>query len=177
MRELGIEPIVPAFAGFVPASLARVYPNEKFIRMKPWSGFTEEYVSTILDPQSKLYTEIGRRFIREWEREFGDAQFFLADSFNEMQVPVPEDRAERLETLARFGQAVYDSIIAGDESAIWVMQGWLFSNAQDFWDKGSVEALLSRVPSDRMVILDLATNYAETWRMHNAFFDKRWIFS
>ena len=177
MRELGIEPIAPAFAGFVPEALARVYPQEKLILMKEWSGFTEEYVSTILDPQSKLYPEIGRRFIREWEKEFGDAQFFLADSFNEMQVPVPEDRAQRLETLARFGRAVYDSIIAGDESAIWVMQGWLFSNAQDFWDKGSVEALLSRVPSDRMVILDLATNYAETWRMNNAFFDKRWIFS
>ncbi len=177
MRELGIEPVAPAFAGFVPAALKRLYPKEKFIGMAPWSDFGGAYTSTILDPQSKLYPELGGRFIREWQKEFGPARYFLADSFNEMQVPVPADRGQRLETLARFGRAVYDSIVAGDKDAVWVMQGWLFSNQKEFWDTDSVSALLSRVPNDRMMILDLACNYAETWRMHEAFHGKQWVFS
>jgi alpha-N-acetylglucosaminidase len=177
MRELGIEPVAPAFAGFVPAALQRVYPNEKFIGMKPWCDFGGPQASTILDPQSKLYPELGGRFIREWQKEFGPAHYFLADSFNEMQVPVPENRAERLETLARFGRAVYDSIIAGNKDAVWVMQGWLFFNQRDFWDDDSVASLLSRVPNGRMMILDLACNYTETWRLHKAFHGKQWVFS
>ena len=119
------------------------------------------------DPTSPLYPEIGRKFIKEWEREFGPAKYFLADSFNELQVPVPPDHDGRMSTLANYGHAVYQSIIAGEPDAVWVMQGWLFYNDRKFWDKESTAALLSKVPDDRMIILDLACDFQPMWQTQN----------
>jgi alpha-N-acetylglucosaminidase len=177
MRELGMQPIAPAFAGFVPPEFARVHPDAKLEHLKAWASFAEPYRTHLLDPTSPLYPEIGRKFIKAWETEFGPAKYFLADSFNELQVPVPEDRAGRLATLAKYGDAVYQSIIAGEPDAVWVMQGWLFYNQRNFWDKESAAALLSKVPDDRMIILDLACDFQPMWKSQDAFYGKQWIYS
>lgn len=177
MRELGIEPIAPAFAGFVPPDFRRVHPRANLHKLSGWGGFSADYGTYLLDPLSTLYPEIGRRFIREWEGEFGRNKYFLADSFNELKVPVPPDRPGRVAQLARYGDAVYRSIIAGEPSAVWIMQGWLFYNDADFWDHGSVAALLSKVPDERMVILDLACDFRPIWSSQDAFYGKPWVYS
>ncbi len=179
MRELGITPVPPAFAGFVPPGFEKVVGGsaDSVITMAPWAGFDGDTASHILSPESPLYQEIGKRYIREWKKEFGPAKYFLADSFNEMEVPVPSDRNARLETLRRYGKAVYSSIEAGDPDAVWVMQGWLFYNARAFWDPESVEALLSGVPNDKMLILDLFAEGTAIYKIQNAFYGKPWMLS
>jgi alpha-N-acetylglucosaminidase len=177
MRELGMQPIAPAFAGFVPPEFERVHPEAGLKHLNAWAQFDPPYRTHLLDPTSPLYPEIGRKFIQEWEHEFGPAKYFLADSFNELEVPVPPDREGRLSTLAKYGDAVYQSIIAGEPNAVWVMQGWLFYNARKFWDKESTAALLSKVPDDRMIILDLACDFHPMWTEHDAFNGKPWIYS
>jgi alpha-N-acetylglucosaminidase len=177
VRELGMEPIAPAFAGFVPPALERARPEAKLVHLDAWAGFDVPYRTHLLDPTSPLYAEIGKKFIDEWRREFGDAKYFLADSFNELKVPVPADRKGRMETLAKYGDAVYQSILAGEPDAVWVMQGWLFYFQRDFWDKESAAALLSRVPDDRMILLDLACDFRPMWKDHDAFYGKQWIYS
>lgn len=177
MRELGMEPIAPAFAGFIPRSLERVQAGIKTYDIAPWAGFSSGYRTTILDPLSPLYKEIGKAYITEWEREFGDAKYFIADSFNELEVPVPEDRAGRLKTLAQYGRAVYDSIAAGDPEGVWVMQGWLFSFMPDFWDKESAAALLQDIPDDRLLMLDLCQEQYRGWREQNFYRGKQWLAS
>lgn len=177
MRELGIEPIAPAFAGFVPKEFKRARPDANVIQMKPWAGFGGDDQTWILHPLSPLYSDIGRRFIQEWRTEFGDADLYLADSFNEMEVPVSADRAARLDELEQFGSAVYSAIRAGDPDGTWVMQGWLFFNARDFWDAESRAALLRRVPDDKMVVLDLYTEAVKVWKLTGAFHGKRWVMS
>lgn len=57
------------------------------------------------------------------------------------------------------------------------MQGWLFYNASKFWDKPSVQALLSKVPDDRMIIIDLAEELWQGWKMQEGFYGKQWIYS
>jgi alpha-N-acetylglucosaminidase len=181
MRELGMQPIAPAFAGFVPPEFVRVHPDAKLQHLKAWGGFDVPYRTHLLDPTSPLYPKIGRKFNQEWEKEFGPAKYFLADSFNELEVSVPPDRDERLATLAAYGDAVYQSIIAGEPDAVWVMQGWLFYNRRKFWDKESAAAMLSKVPDDRMIILDLACDFTPMWKEHSdangAFYGKQWIYS
>jgi alpha-N-acetylglucosaminidase len=176
MRELGIEPVAPAFAGFVPAALKRVHPEVE-LKHLAWGGFRPEYGADVLDARSALYPVIGKKFIQAWEGEFGRATFFLADTFNEMKVPVPADREGRMETLAAYGDAVYQSIVAAEPKAVWVMQGWLFYYDQKFWDPESVKALLSKVPDDRMVILDLAVDRKAIWKTRGAFYGKQWVYS
>ncbi|MCW5941250.1 MAG: alpha-N-acetylglucosaminidase [Fimbriimonadaceae bacterium] len=177
MRDLGIEPIAPAFAGFVPKGFKRARPDANVLPMKPWAGFEGDHQSWILHPLSPLYAEIGGRFIKEWQAEFGDADLYLADSFNEMEVPVSDDRATRLAELEQFGDAVYSAIKAGDPEGTWVMQGWLFFNARDFWDAESRAALLRRVPDDKMIVLDLYTEAIKVWKLTDAFHGKRWVMS
>ena len=83
----------------------------------------------------------------------------------------------RYDELASYGEAVYRSIHRGDPEDVWVMQGWLFSNAASFWDSASTQALLSRVPDDRMMILDLANEQFHGWKVHRGFYGKNWIYS
>lgn len=181
MRELGITPVVPAFAGFVPKGFKRIYPDAKISTLlwSMMSSIPRETKTFMLHPdEADLYKEVGRRFIQEYRREFGPVDYYLADLFNELEPPVSVDH--RYEDLARFGETVYNSIVAGDPNATWVMQGWLFISDPKFWDGKSVQAFLSRVPDDRMIIIDYMSDLGgqaqhPIWKATDAFYGKQWM--
>ena len=87
MRELGMQPIAPAFAGFVPEGFVQKHPDTQFRHMR-WGGFDEEYNAYVLPPDSPFFEEIGKLFVEEWEKEFGENTYYLSDSFNEMELPI-----------------------------------------------------------------------------------------
>jgi hypothetical protein len=176
MRSLGIHPIAPAFSGFVPHGFKQAVPDAQTIKMNGWCGFVGPQAAEILHPLSPYYAKIGGAFIHEWQREFGPAEFFQADSFNEMRAPVSADRAARLKELAGFGEAVYSAIKAGNPQGTWVMMAWLFLD-HGFWDKESAAALLSRVPNDKMLVLDLFCETSPQGTRLDAFFGKQWVLS
>lgn len=187
MRELGMKPVAPAFAGFVPQGFKRLHPDtETFTLLWLAEEFKTIPRSTrtfILHPgESSLYKQIGKKFIEEYKAEYGEVEYYLADTFNELSVPVREDH--RYEDLERFGRTVYEGILAGDPNGTWVMQGWLFVYDSAFWDNASVAALLRGVPNDRMLIIDYANDLTPTlrgkyapgqWKVQKAFFGKQWI--
>jgi len=182
MRELGFEPVAPAFAGFIPEAFMKKHPGLRVKRLT-WGGFPEKYNAFVLAPNSPCFEEIGKLFIQEWEKEFGKNVCFLSDSFNEMELPVENDEAKH-KLLENYGESIYKSIIAGDSAAIWVTQGWTFGYQHEFWDKPSLQALLSKVPDDKMIIIDLANDYPKwiwhtglTWKTHDGFYGKNWIYS
>ncbi|MDR3627251.1 MAG: alpha-N-acetylglucosaminidase [Ignavibacteriaceae bacterium] len=175
MRELGMNPVVPAFSGYVPSSFKRIYPNADIITMKPWAGFPADNGTFMLSPLSKHFAEIGKKFIEEYSKEFGQSHLYLADAFNEMTVPVSKDN--RYKELADFGKAIFNSINSADSTGTWVMQGWLFYSDATFWDKPSTQALLKDVPDKRMIIIDLAEESFQGWKKLDGFFGKRWIYS
>jgi alpha-N-acetylglucosaminidase len=180
-----MSPVVPAFSGFVPEGFKRVFPEARTFT-ELWVPEVPRHSKTlILDPrESSLYREIGGRFVREYRRSFGPVEYYLADTFNELQAPVTADH--RYEDLARFGRTVYEGILAGDPNGKWVMQGWLFRSEPQFWDNKSVEALLSGIPNDRMIILDYSNDSnarakevdptaGNVWKDQHAFSGKQWI--
>jgi alpha-N-acetylglucosaminidase len=175
MRELGMTPIVPAFSGFVPEGFNRRFPAEQIRANSHWGNFPDDCQTFVLAPGSSMFQEIGARFVKEYRRTFGVCHYYLADTFNELEVPVSPQH--RYEELAGFGDAVYRSITREDSLGVWVMQGWLFSNMASFWDAASTQALLSRVPDDRMIILDLANEMFHGWKVHKGFYGKQWIYS
>jgi len=184
MRELGFQPIAPAFAGFVPEAFMQKHPELKVKRLK-WGGFPEKNNAFVLPPDSPFFEEIGKLFVEEWEKEFGKNIYYLSDSFNEMELPVPEnDDKAKHELLEGYGESIYKSIVAGNPDAVWVTQGWTFGYQHKFWDKASLQALLSKVPDDKMIIIDLANDYPKwiwhtdlTWKVHEGFYGKNWIYS
>ncbi|XP_066954766.1 alpha-N-acetylglucosaminidase-like isoform X3 [Macrobrachium rosenbergii] len=172
MREFGMYPVLPAFAGHVPAGLTRVYPDANITRLGPWSHFNCTYSCTyLLDPNDPLFQEIGSKFIQEMTSEFGTDHLYNCDTFNEM-TPQSSDSAY----LRSVGASVYSAMTKADPSAIWVMQGWLFYNAAWFWQKPQAEALLTSVPIGRMLVLDLASEMAPQYSRLESYFGQPFIF-
>lgn len=182
MRELGIKPVIPTFAGFVPKAFMEKNPDIKVKQLK-WGGFPEKYNAFVIAPDSLFFEKIGKLYIQEWEKEFGKNIYYLSDSFNEMELPF-DDEESKYKLLEEYGEAIYKSIVAGNPDAIWVTQGWTFGYQHKFWDKPSLQALLRNVPNDKMIIIDLANEYPKwvwhtdlTWKVQEGFYGKNWIFS
>lgn len=181
MRSLGMKPICPGFPGFVPEAMKRIYPDLDLIQTH-WGG---AFCNWMISPQEELFGRIGTEFIREWEKEFGKSDYYIVDSFNEMDIPFPEKGTkERYELLASYGDKVYQSIRRGNPRATWVMQGWMFGYQRDIWDYETLGALLSKVPDDRMLLLDLAVDYNRhfwhsqvNWEYYKGFYNKPWVYS
>ena len=69
MTELGINYILPAFAGFVPDAITRLYPDQNFTISNDWGSFGCNYSCTyIVDPRSDLFQKIGSLYVKEVRR-------------------------------------------------------------------------------------------------------------
>jgi alpha-N-acetylglucosaminidase len=170
-RELGMTPVTPAFSGFLPEAFAKAHPDSRIRKSSGWCGFEP---TTLLDASDPLFVEIGAKFIREYINEFSSDHLYLADTFNEMRPQVKPQT--KLQELSALSQSVFRSIQTGDPQGIWVMQGWLFYNDREFWKSDEVKALLDPIPDERMLLIDLACEAQQTWKMHESFRRKNWLF-
>ena len=181
MKSLGMKPICPGFPGFIPEAFKRIYPDLHIIQTH-WGG---AFCNWMISPQEELFSKIGTAFIREGEKEFGKNEYYLVDSFNEMEIPFPaKGSKERYELLASYGEKVYQSIRKGNPNAVWTMQGWMFGYQRNIWDYETLGALVSKVPDDKMLLLDLAVDYNKhfwhsevNWEFYKGFYNKPWVYS
>ncbi len=190
MLDLGMTPIVPAFAGHVPQAFLRIYPKVKTSTMlwggEASAGLPRESSTFLLHPtEADLFKEVGMRFITEYKREFQTGEYYLADSFNELTMPAMANQ-HRYEQLRTYARSIFESIQAGDAHGRWVMQGWVFANNPGFWDNPSTAAFLSAVPDDRLLIIDYASDMdavhefdyhdaPDAWKRLDSFHGKGWI--
>ncbi|WP_227021043.1 alpha-N-acetylglucosaminidase TIM-barrel domain-containing protein [Arenibacter algicola] len=156
MKELSMNPILPAFAGFAPKDISRLYPENELLQVS-WGGFPEKYQAYLISPKTPLFEKIGKLFIEEWESEFGKGKYYLADSFNEMDLPKTDRPVTEL--LAEYGSSIYESLKSGNPDAVWVVQGWMFTYQRNIWNKETANALFSKIPDDKLMILDYAYEY------------------
>ena len=199
MRALGMTPILPAFAGYVPEAFAKAHPEARIYRMREWEGFPGTYW---LDPSDPLFAKLAARFLKLYTDEYGAGRYYLADAFNEMVPPIADDgsdtahasygdstantaatraaalpRAVRDARLAAYGKRLYASIAAAQPGATWVMQGWLFGADKEFWTRDAIAAFLRDVPDRRMLILDIGNDrYPGIWKQTDGFDGKDWIY-
>jgi len=172
MRELGMTPVLSAFSGHVPEALTVKYPNVKWTRSPNWGDFPEHYCCVYLAPfDDPIFLELGKAYLLKQKELFGLTGIYNCDTYNEMRPPSGD-----LTFLAKAGEFVYNSMKAGDPDAIWLMQGWLFVDTS-FWTNDRIKAYLSRVPDDKMVILDLFSDEAPFWKSTNSYFGKSWIWN
>lgn len=173
MKALGMHPVVPAFSGYVPKAFAEKHLGSKISELKDWSGggFASTY---LLDSKDPLFKEIGKRFIEIYTKLYGQADFYLADSFNEITPPV--SAAHKYEELSDYGKTIFEAINEASPGATWVMQGWLFGDNKEFWTKEATKAFLSKVPDDRLIIQDYANDRYKVWENQEAFYGKQWTY-
>ncbi len=173
MKALDMHPVVPAFSGYVPKAFAEKHPEAKITELKSWSG--GGFASTfLLDSKDPLFKKIGKRFIEIYTQKYGKSNFYLADSFNEIEPPVSEHN--KYEELASYGSAIYETINEAAPGAVWVMQGWLFGDNKEFWTKEATSAFLSKVPNDRLMVQDYANDRYKVWENQEAFYGKQWTY-
>jgi len=172
MSDYGMKPVVPAFSGYVPKEFKTLFPEAKISAMPKWSGFAHE--TYWLDPADPLFAKVAKRFIELYNAEYGAQQYYLMDAFNEMLPPVSEQH--RYQDLAGYGEALYQSLAQAAPNAVWVMQGWMFGSDQHFWDLPSIEAFLSRVPDQKLMIHDIGNDRFDVWQKAKGFYNKQWVF-
>ena len=173
MRALGMEPICPGFAGVVSEAFVKHYPEAKVMRLD-WGG-QKRFNTILLHPSDPLFKQMMQRYVQVWEATFGPARYWLIDLFNEMPVPPDLD-------VAALAADVYGALTEADADAVWVMQGWMFGYQRHLWHAGRVRELLSRLPAEGMVVLDLAADYTHLlWKQpsthayYDGFYGKAWV--
>ncbi|KAF5300021.1 hypothetical protein FQR65_LT09278 [Abscondita terminalis] len=171
MREFGVIPVLPAFAGHVPRAFKRLYPDSNLSSATRWLGFNDSYCCPLMvEPTDPLFETIGTMFMEELTDEFGTDHVYSCDSFNEM---TPKN--DSLSYLRDMGLSVYKGMTAYDPQAIWLMQGWLFVNEKWFWTEDRAEALLTSVPKGRMIILDLKSEQEPQYDRLKSYFGQPFI--
>ena len=169
-RELGMTPILPAFAGHVPKELGDVYPSIDTSRVSYWGGFADEYRCTFLAPMDPLYAEIQKDYLTVQTEMFGTDHIYGVDPFNEIDAPSWDPQ-----TLAAMSAHIYESMAAVDPEAVWLQMGWLFYADPVHWNQENIEAFLRAVPQDKMILLDYYCEFIEIWKQTKEFYGQPYI--
>ncbi|KAK9834371.1 hypothetical protein WJX84_011165 [Apatococcus fuscideae] len=167
MRAFGMTPVLPAFAGFVPQAVKDKFPGASITRLGNWGRFSQAFCCVhLLDPQDPLFRQIGQAFVEEMRQAWGkdSVGYYSADTFNEQSPPSNEP-----DYLRNASRGVYEAMQAGDDSAVWIQQAWLFYSDQAFWQPAQIQALLEGVPRERLVMLDLFAEVFPLWNRTEAF--------
>ncbi|XP_022738766.1 alpha-N-acetylglucosaminidase-like [Durio zibethinus] len=173
MYELGMTPVLPAFSGNVPAALKNIFPSAKITRLGNWFSVKSNVkwcCTYLLDATDPLFIEIGRTFIEEQLKEYGrTSHIYNCDTFDENTPPV-DDPAY----ISSLGAAIFSGMQSGDDNAVWLMQGWLFSY-DPFWRPLQMKALLHSVPLGKLVVLDLFAEVKPIWITSEQFYGVPYI--
>ena len=170
-RALNMTPVLPAFAGHVPAELAEVAqePLDTF-RVSYWGGFADKYRCTFLSPMDPIYSKIQKDFLEEQTKMYGTDHIYGVDPFNEVDAPFWDP-----ETLAKISKGIYESMTDVDPDAVWLQMGWLFWADQQHWSDENIKAYLTAVPQGRMIILDYFCDATQIWKRTESFYGQPFI--
>ncbi|XP_014210831.1 alpha-N-acetylglucosaminidase [Copidosoma floridanum] len=171
MRELGMIPVLPAFAGHVPRDFIRVFPNASVKLVQPWNNFEDAYCCPYaLEPTDPLFQVVGEEFLKTYIGEFGTDNMYNCDSFNENN-PHSGDS----DYLRNTGKAIFSAMSRADPDAIWLMQGWLFVHSDHFWSNERVKAFVTSVPIGKMIVLDLQSEQFPRYKKFESYYGQPFI--
>ena len=169
-RELNMTPVLPAFAGHIPAELEQTTPGIRTSRVNRWCNFDEKYRCTYLNPSDSIFARIQKDYLEEQTRMYGTNHIYGVDLFNEVSPPSWEP-----DSLAKISAGVYESLSNVDPEAIWLQMGWLFISNQRAWTPERIKAFLTAVPQGKLIMLDYESDYLEIWRRTEKFYGQKFI--
>ena len=170
-RELGMRPVLPAFAGHVPVQLKERFPEAQITDISHWGGFGPEHLPHFMSPQDSLYAVIQKAFLEIQTQKYGTNHVYGFDLFNEVEPP-----SWKPDVLADYGRKAYESISAIDPEAEWIQSAWLFHYDRKHWTPENVKAYLTAIPSGRVTLLDYYTEHTPVWTFTEGFYGQPFIF-
>lgn len=169
-RDLGMWPVLCAFAGHVPEALKERQPALKIGGIPPgWSGFSSNYACWFLSPLDPKFKEIQVKFLQEQQKEYGTSHFYGTDPFNEITPPSWEPAY-----LASVSQGIYGGMTEVDPDAVWLQMAWTFGLGKQ-WTEERLSAMIDAVPRGRMVLIDYVCENRELFRSAKSFFGAPFI--
>ncbi|MEG0559272.1 MAG: alpha-N-acetylglucosaminidase [Muribaculaceae bacterium] len=169
-RELNMKPVLPAFAGHVPAMLKKIYPKADIQYLGEWAGFDDAYRCHFLNPEEPLFAKIQKLFLQEQTRLFGTDHIYGVDPFNEVDPPSWEP-----EYLSKVSADMYKTLTDADPKAEWMQMTWMFYHDRKLWTAPRIKALLTGVPKDKMILLDYHCENVELWKTTEKFHAQPYI--
>ncbi|MDY5354572.1 MAG: alpha-N-acetylglucosaminidase [Bacteroides pyogenes] len=169
-RELKMRPVLPAFAGHVPGALKRLYPHINIKYLSKWAGFSDANRCHFLNPEEPLFAEIQQLFLHEQNMLFGTDHIYGVDPFNEVDPPSWEP-----DYLKQVSSDMYKTLTQADPKAEWMQMTWMFYFDRKKWTPSRVEALLTGVPQNKMVLLDYHCENVELWKTTKSFHGQPYI--
>lgn len=169
-RELNMRPVLPAFAGHVPAALKRIFPDIKTTKVSEWGGFADAYRCTFLNPMDSLFAVIQKEYLTEQSRLYGTDHIYGIDPFNEIDPPSWD-----ADSLGMFAKHIYESVAAVDPQAVWLQMTWLFYADSKRWTTPRIKSYLRSVPQNKLLLLDYFCEYTEIWKQTDKYFDQPYL--
>ena len=169
-RQLGMKPILSAFAGHVPESLKTLKPEAKITQIHPgWGGMDAAYATWFLDPTDPLFKDVQARFLKTQRELFGSDHLYGTDPFNEISPPSWDP-----DYLASVARSIYEGMAESDPQSVWYQMSWTFY-ADKKWTLPRLSAMIGAVPKGRMVLLDYVCEETELYRKTEGFFGAPFI--
>jgi alpha-N-acetylglucosaminidase len=171
-RQLGMTPILSAFAGHVPQAMETLQPAARITQIEPgWGGMDAAYTTYYLDPKDPLFARVQARFLGAQAELYGTDHLYAADPFNEIRPPSWEPSY-----LASVGTAIVGSMTQADPDARWYQMAWTFYSDKQ-WTHDRLSAMLRAIPADRIVLLDYFCEETELYPITEDFYGRPFIWN
>lgn len=159
MKELRIQPVMQGFYGMVPTSLKEKFPSAQVIGQGKWAGgFLRP---AMLSPEDPLFEKMAKSYYDHIYDLYGkDFLFFGGDPFHEGGISKGVD-------VANAGLNIYKMMDKSFSGASWVMMGWQGNPG---------EKIISKVPTGKLLILDLMGEDHQNYINRNGYSGREWIF-
>jgi len=143
MRQLGIEPVFPGFAGMVPRNIGLKLGFEISDPGK-WCGFNRP---AFLNPEDPNFNKIAEMYYKEMEKLYGKANFYAMDPFHEGGDIKNID-------LDKAGKTIVAAMKKANKKAVWVMQAWQANPRSE---------MIENLEPHDLMILDLYSEKMPQW--------------
>lgn len=143
MKELGIEPVFPGYAGMVPRNIGEKL-GYSIADPGKWCGFNRP---AFLSPEDTHFTSFASMYYEELEKLYGRARYYSIDPFHEGETTGGVD-------LAKAGAILMEAMKKANPKAVWVIQAW---------QANPREAMIDGLKEDDLLVLDLYSEKRPQW--------------
>lgn len=143
MKEWGMEPVLPGFAGMMPHNADEKLGLNITKNMKPWNGFVRP---AFLMSTDSSYADIAKVYYEELEKLYGKAKYYSMDPFH-------ENGGENLDFVGA-GQAVMEAMKRNNPKSVWVIQAW---------SGNPNEEMIDNLNQGDLLVLDLFSECKPMW--------------
>lgn len=148
MRELGIEPVLPGFAGMVPRNIGEKL-GYNITDPGTWCSFNRP---AFLRPDDPNFDKFADMYYEEMEKLYGKSKYYAIDPFHE------GGSSEGID-LNSAGHTMMAAMKRANTEAIWVMQAW---------QKNPRQAMIENLKEHDLLVLDLYSEKLPQWGDENS---------